>query len=43
MHEKKSILNLGGIAKGRKVGFGKERDFAKKVISKGYFKKNCAE
>ena len=31
---KKSLLNLGGIAKGRKVGTGKEREFAKKVVSK---------
>lgn len=31
---KKSLLNLGGIAKGRKVGFDKERDFAKKAVSK---------
>jgi len=32
--KKKSILNLGGIAKGRKVGTGKERAFAKKAVSK---------
>lgn len=32
--KKKSILNLGGIVKGRKVGTGKEREFAKKVVSK---------
>ena len=31
---RKSILNLGGIAKGRKVGSGKERVYTKKVISK---------
>ena len=32
--ERKSILILGGIAKGRKVGFGDERDFTKKVVAK---------
>lgn len=32
--EKKSILNLGGIAKGRKVGVGDEREYTKKVVSK---------
>jgi len=32
--KKKSILNFGGIAKGRKVGVGSERDYTKKMISK---------
>lgn len=32
--ERKSILSLGGIAKGRKVGVGNEREYAKKVVSK---------
>lgn len=32
--QKKSILSLGGIARGRKIGFGKERDYTKKVVSK---------
>lgn len=32
--ERKSILSLGGIAKGRKVGIGDEREFTKKVISR---------
>ncbi len=32
--ERKSILSLGGIAKGRKVGFGDEREFTKKVVAK---------
>lgn len=32
--EKKSILSLGGIAKGRKVGVGSERAYTKKVVSK---------
>ena len=31
---KKSILNLGGIAKGRKVGVGSEQEYTKKVASK---------
>ena len=32
--KKKSILSLGGIAKGRKVGTGNEREYAKTVVSK---------
>ncbi len=32
--KKKSILNIGGIAKMRKVGVGNEREYAKKVVSK---------
>lgn len=32
--KKKSILNLGGIAKGRKVGVGSEQEYTKKVVSK---------
>ncbi len=32
--ERKSILNLGGIAKGRKIGVGNEREFTKKTVSK---------
>lgn len=32
--ERKSILELGGIAKNRKVGDGNEREYAKKMISK---------
>jgi AbrB family looped-hinge helix DNA binding protein len=32
--KRKSILNLGGIAKGRKVGSGKEREYTKKDVSK---------
>lgn len=32
--ERRSILELGGIAKGRKVGVGNEREYAKKMISK---------
>jgi len=31
LSKKKSILSLGGIAKGRKIG---EREFRKKVVSK---------
>ena len=27
--ERKSLLNLGGIAKGRKLGTGNERDYTK--------------
>jgi hypothetical protein len=32
--KKKSILSLGGIAKGKKIGTGSEREFTKKVVSK---------
>jgi AbrB family looped-hinge helix DNA binding protein len=32
--ERKSILSLGGIAKGRQVGVGNERDYTKKMVSK---------
>jgi AbrB family looped-hinge helix DNA binding protein len=32
--ERKSILSLGGIAKGRKAGIGDEREFTKKVVSR---------
>lgn len=32
--ERKSILNLGGIAKGRKIGVGNEREFTKKQFQK---------
>jgi len=32
--ERKSILNLGGIARGRKLGVGDEREFTKKVVAK---------
>ncbi len=32
--KKKSILSLGGIAKGRKVGTGSEREYTKTVVSK---------
>lgn len=31
---KKSILSLGGIAKGKKVGIGNEREYTKKVVAK---------
>jgi AbrB family looped-hinge helix DNA binding protein len=30
---RKSILSLGGIAKGRKVGKGSERGYTKKIVS----------
>ena len=32
--DRKSILNLGGIARGRKLGVGDEREFTKKVVAK---------
>lgn len=32
--ERKSILSLGGIGKGRKIGVGDEREYTKKMIAK---------
>jgi AbrB family looped-hinge helix DNA binding protein len=32
--ERKSLLNLGGIAKGRKLGTGGEREYAKKTVAR---------
>lgn len=32
--ERKSLLSLGGIAKGRAVGVGDERGYTKKMVSK---------
>jgi hypothetical protein len=32
--KKKSISSLGGVAKGRKVGTGNEREYTKAVVSK---------
>jgi AbrB family looped-hinge helix DNA binding protein len=32
--ERKSLLNLGGVAKGRKVGTGSEREYAKKAVAR---------
>ena len=32
--ERKSLLNLSGIAKGRKVGTGSEREYAKKAFAR---------
>jgi len=32
--ERKSVLSLGGIAKGRKIGTGNEREYAKKTVAR---------
>jgi AbrB family looped-hinge helix DNA binding protein len=32
--ERKSLLSLGGIAQGRKVGTGSEREYTKKAVAK---------
>ena len=32
--ERKSLLSLGGIAKGRKIGAGNEREYAKKAVAR---------
>jgi len=32
--ERKSILSLGGIAKGRKIGVGREREYTQKTVSR---------
>lgn len=37
--KKSSILSLGGIAKGRKIGVGNEREYAKKKIAERLQKK----
>ena len=31
---RKSIVSLGGIAKGRKIGVGSEREYAKKIVAR---------
>ena len=31
---RKSILSIGGIAKGRKIGAGNEREFTKKTVAR---------
>ncbi len=41
--ERKSILDLAGIAKGRKVGVGDEREFTKKAISKRIVKEGLKD
>ena len=32
--DRKSLLSLGGIAQGRKIGTGDEREYAKKAVAK---------
>lgn len=32
-NERRSLLDLGGIARGRKVGTGSEREYAKRVVA----------
>jgi AbrB family looped-hinge helix DNA binding protein len=32
--ERKSLLSLGGIASGRRVGTGSEREYAKKAVAR---------
>jgi len=32
--ERKSLLSLGGIARGRKIGTGSEREYAKKTVAR---------
>jgi AbrB family looped-hinge helix DNA binding protein len=39
--ERKSLLNLGGIASGRRVGTGSERDYTKKAIARKIAKEGC--
>jgi AbrB family looped-hinge helix DNA binding protein len=33
-NERRTILSLGGIAKGRKVGTGSEREYAKRAVAR---------
>ena len=39
----KSILSLGGIAKGRKVGTGNERDYTKKIVAEKVMKEGLTK
>jgi AbrB family looped-hinge helix DNA binding protein len=32
-NERRSLLNLGGIARGRKVGIGSEREYVKRTVA----------
>ncbi len=32
--ERKSLLSLGGVAKGRRIGTGNEREYAKKTVAR---------
>jgi AbrB family looped-hinge helix DNA binding protein len=41
--ERKSILNLAGIAKGRKVGVRDEREYTKKLVSKSIAKEGLKD
>ena len=34
LRKAKSLLSLGGIAEGRKIGTGNEREFVKKVVAR---------
>jgi len=34
----KSLMDLGGIAKGRKIGAGNEREYVKKIVAKKIMK-----
>ena len=33
-NERRSLLNLGGIARGRKVGNGSEREYTKRTVAR---------
>jgi hypothetical protein len=33
-NERRSLLDLGGIARGRKVGTGSEREYAKRTVAR---------
>jgi hypothetical protein len=39
--ERKSLLSLGGIAKGRKIGTGNEREYAKKTVARKIARKGA--
>lgn len=41
--KKKPILSLGGIARGRKIGTGDEREYTKKKVSKKIAKEGVKE
>ncbi len=40
---KKSLMDLGGIAKSRKIGAGNEREYTKKIIAEKIYKEIVEE
>ena len=40
-NDRKSVLDLGGIAKGRKKGLGCEREYTKRIVARNIARKGC--